>query len=222
MASAHVCSVLLMGPPGSGKGTQALRIAEHYRIPHISTGDLLRRAVKSGSELGRQVSSTLASGGLVGDDVMVDLVRGRLADHDAACGCILDGFPRTVAQATALDQILQGTLLIPILVDVQAAVIAARLASRRVCASCTLTQSVLPGSGPGEDDPCAYCGGRLVRRADDGPAIIARRLAAHEASAKPLIDLYARRPGFGIVDGAVAASVVTRALVAHIDRVRTA
>ena len=212
--------VVLIGPPGSGKGTQALRIAEHYRIPHISTGDLLRRAVKSGSALGQLVASTLASGGLVGDELMIDLVRGRLAEPDAARGCVLDGFPRTVAQAAALDRMLERTLLVPILVEVEAEVIVARLASRRVCDSCGLTQSVSPGSKPGEEDPCAYCGGRLVRRIDDDPAVIARRLAAYADSARPLIDLYAATPGFGTVDGALPASAVTRALIAHIDRGR--
>lgn len=220
VSAKNVFIVVLIGPPGSGKGTQALRIAEHYLIPHISTGDLLRRAVKSGSTLGQLVSSTLASGGLVGDQLMIDLVRARLAEPDAARGCILDGFPRTVAQAIALDQILEGTLLVPVVVDVQAAVIVARLASRRVCESCALTQSVSPGSEPGEEDPCAYCGGRLVRRVDDDPAVIARRLAAYADAAKPLIDVYAMRSEFATVDGALSASAVTRALVAHIDRVR--
>jgi adenylate kinase len=215
-----VLIVVLIGPPGSGKGTQALRIAEHYRIPHISTGDLLRRAVKSGSALGQLVASTLASGGLVGDELMIDVVRVRLAEPDAARGCVLDGFPRTAGQAVALDRLLEHTLLVPILVEVRADVIVARLASRRVCASCGLTQSVSPGSAPGEEDPCAYCGGRLVRRIDDDPAVISRRLAAYADSARPLIDLYAPRPGFGTVDGALPASAVTRALIAHIDRVR--
>jgi adenylate kinase len=215
-----VLIVVLIGPPGSGKGTQALRIAEHYRIPHISTGDLLRRAVKSGSKLGLLVSTTLASGGLVGDELMIDLVKARLADADAARGCILDGFPRTVAQATALDQMLERTLLVPILVEVQDAVIVARLASRRVCESCALTQSIRPGCEPDEEDPCAYCGGRLVRRVDDEPAVIARRLGAYADSAKPLIDRYGVQPEFGTVDGALPASAVTRALIAQIDRVR--
>src|SRR6478609_5137379 len=102
-------NIIFIGPPGSGKGTQAVRIAERYRIPHISTGDILRAAVKAGTELGRKVAATLASGGLVADELMTDLVRARLTQADTAGGFLLDGFPRTTAQAQALDAVLAGT-----------------------------------------------------------------------------------------------------------------
>src|SRR5256885_11179550 len=103
---------MLMGPPGSGKGTQAIRLAERYEVPHVSTGDTLRAAVKAGSPLGRQVAETLASGGLVGDSVITDLVRERLGAPETAKGCILDGFPRTAAQAAALDRMLDPAALV--------------------------------------------------------------------------------------------------------------
>jgi dephospho-CoA kinase len=156
-------ALVLIGPPGSGKGTQAVRLAERYNIPHISTGDILRAAVRAGSPLGRQVAETLASGGLVGDEVMTDLVRERLAHPDARQGFILDGFPRTVVQAQALDDMLEpssptfgappvaaslraSSCLIVVLVAVADEAIVRRLSRRRVCASCAITQSVSEGA----------------------------------------------------------------------------
>src|SRR6476659_10948831 len=131
-------TVVLIGPPGSGKGTQAVRIAERYRIPHISTGDILRAAVKAGSELGKQVATTLATGGLVDDGLMTDLVRSRLAQPDVLRGFLLDGFPRTVGQAQALDELLAGAPLIVALISVPDEAIVRRLGSRRVCESCSI------------------------------------------------------------------------------------
>src|SRR5262245_27305002 len=160
-------NVVLIGPPGSGKGTQAVRLAERYRIPHISTGDILRAAVRAQSALGQAVASTLTSGGLVSDDLMTDLVRERLAASDTARGFILDGFPRTVVQAEALDRIVGDVPLIITLIDVASEEIVRRLSLRRVCASCGLTQSVPDHGGdvdaPDQDphgDPCPYCGGQ--------------------------------------------------------------
>src|SRR5260370_4688958 len=124
---------MLMGPPGSGKGTQAVRIAERYSVPHISTGDTLRAAVKAGTPLGRQVAETLASGGLVSDALITDLVRERLSAPDTGAGCILDGFPRTAAQAEALDTtLLDPSALIVVLLIAADDEIVRRLASRRV------------------------------------------------------------------------------------------
>src|SRR3954463_13706884 len=135
-------NLVLIGAPGSGKGTQAVRIAERYRIPHISTGDTLRAAVKGGTPLGREVAAIMAAGGLVSGEVMTDLVRERLGKSDATTGFVLDGFPRTTVQAEALDPILGHLPLVVALIDVSNAEIIRRLGSRRVCGSCGLTQSV--------------------------------------------------------------------------------
>jgi adenylate kinase len=213
-------NVLFLGAPGSGKGTQALRIAERYRIPHISTGDMLRAAVKAGTPLGVQVAATLSSGGLVPDDLMTELVRARLAAPDVSNGFLLDGFPRTVAQAQALDAILEGAPVICALIAVPDDAIARRLGSRRVCESCRITQSVADVSGQAES--CPYCGGRLLRRQDDEPAVVRRRLATYAESAEPLIEHYRRRPGFGSIDGLQASNDVTNALVSFIDSQRSA
>lgn len=217
--------IIFIGPPGSGKGTQAVRIAERYGIPHISTGDILRAAVKAGTPLGRQVADTLASGGLVSDALMTDLVRDRLEAPDTARGFLLDGFPRTVAQAEALDGILSslrrhpGCRLIVALITVDDEAIVRRLGSRRVCESCSITQSVSDASD-GQNDSCPYCGGRLVRRPDDEPAVVRRRLATYAALAEPLVAYYRDRPSFGAIDGLRNPNDVTAALVAHIDKQR--
>jgi adenylate kinase len=210
-------NLVLIGPPGSGKGTQAVRIAERYRIPHISTGDILRAAVKADSPLGRQVSATLVSGALVSDTLMADLVRERLAEADVASGFVLDGFPRTVAQAQALDDILASGSLVIVQIDVAEEAIVQRLASRRICDACHITQSVSV-SAESAPSPCPYCGGSLVRREDDEPPIVRRRLAAYAKYAEPVIAHYRPRPGFVAVNGLQFPDDVTRSLVAAIDR----
>ncbi len=212
-------NIVFIGPPGSGKGTQAVRIAERYLIPHISTGDILRAAVKAGTPLGLQVAATLASGGLVGDDLVTDLVRARLAQPDVARGFLLDGFPRTVAQADALDAILEAAPLIVTLISVPDASIVQRLGSRRVCESCTITQSVSDAAGA-EPESCPYCGGRLIRRRDDEPEVVRRRLATYADVAAPLVAHYRNGPAFAAIDGLQPPDVVTAALIAHIDRQR--
>jgi adenylate kinase len=210
-------NVIFIGPPGSGKGTQAVRIAERYSIPHISTGEILRAAVKAGTELGKQVAATLAAGGLVDDGLMTDLVRSRLAQPDVARGFLLDGFPRTVKQGQALDDILGGAPLIVALISVPDDAIIRRLGNRRVCESCSITQSVSGGS-EGQNESCPYCGGRLVRRQDDEPATVRRRLQNYAEFAEPLIEYYRNRPSFASIDGLQHPNKVTAALVAHIER----
>jgi adenylate kinase len=211
-------NIVLIGPPGSGKGTQAVRIAERYAIPHISTGDALRAAVRADTALGRQVADTLERGGLVSDEVMTDLVAQRLAEQDAASGFVLDGFPRTVAQAQALDRMLPVPLVV-VLISVADHEIVARLRRRRVCGSCGLTQSVTGEAADGDvsTDPCPYCGGTLVRRQDDHPDTVTSRLATYAAYAEPVVAYYRERPGFGVVDGLQAPERVTAALFAHIQ-----
>jgi adenylate kinase len=211
--------VMLMGPPGSGKGTQAVRIASRYAVPHISTGDTLRAAVKAGSALGRQVADTLASGGLVSDAVVTDLVRARLAVPDTAGGCILDGFPRTASQAEALDAILGSTTLVVALLVAADDEIVRRLSARRICDACAITQSFSDDADP-ERGACPYCGGNLVRRPDDHPDTVRRRLATYASFASPMIEFYQGRATFGAIDGLQSADKVTAALCAHIDRFR--
>ena len=208
--------VMRMGPPGSGKGTQAERIAERYAVPHISTGDALRAAVKAGTPLGRLVAETLASGDLVSDALITDLVRERLLAPDIANGCILDGFPRTAAQAETLDTMIDPSALIVVLLAAADEDIIQRLASRRICDACAITQSIL---GDIEDrHGCPYCGGNLVRRPDDHPDIVRRRLATYAAFATPVIEYYRHRRTFGTVDGLQSPDKVTADLCAHIDR----
>lgn len=218
-------NLVLIGPPGSGKGTQAVRIAEKYGISHISTGDILRSAVRARSPLGLQVEATLASGGLVGDELMTDLVRDRLAAPDVRKGFILDGFPRTVAQAEALDTIVSVPLVV-VLIEAADEEIVRRLGLRRVCASCGLTQAVSaepvrlqPDTAPVEEhpDPCPYCGGLLVRRQDDEPATVRHRLATYARYAAPVIAYYRGRPSFGAVDGLRPLGEVTASLMAVIE-----
>ena len=208
-------NLVLIGPPGSGKGTQAVRLAQHYRVPHISTGDILRAAVKAGTPLGKQVADTLASGGLVGDDLMSELVRGRLTEPDTRGGFILDGFPRTVTQAAVLDEIV-GPRLIVVLIEAADEEIVRRLGKRRICGSCGITQSVLHDVDE-QIDPCPYCGGTLVRRQDDDPATVRHRLKTYAQFAAPVVGFYQARPTFGKVDGLRHPEEVTAALRATID-----
>lgn len=203
-----------MGPPGSGKGTQAARLAERHAVPHISTGDTLRAAVKAGTPLGRQVADTLASGGLVGDELITDLVRERLLAPDTAKGCILDGFPRTAAQAVALDTMVDPAALVVVLLVASDEDIIRRLAARRICDACAITQSITDDRE--DTDGCPYCGGNLVRRDDDHPETVRRRLSTYAAFATPVIEYYRDRSTFGTVDGLQSADRVTAALSAHI------
>jgi adenylate kinase len=207
-------NLVLIGPPGSGKGTQAVRLAERYSVPHISTGDILRGAVRNGTALGRQVADTLASGGLVGDALMTDLVRARLAEPDTAGGFILDGFPRTVVQAQALDEM--AAPLVVILMVAADEEIVRRLGKRRVCGSCGITQSVSADTEE-QMDPCPYCGGTLVRRQDDDPATVRRRLSTYASFAAPVVAFYRARPTFGEVNGLQHPEEVTAVLRGHIE-----
>ena len=187
--------LILIGPPGSGKGTQAVRIAKRYKVPHISTGDILRQAVRDDTPLGREVAATIASGALVSDELISSLVKVRLSQPDTAAGFLLDGYPRTVAQAHVLDALQPVSIVAHI--DVPDDEIIRRLGSRRICRSCGLTQSVT------EDDPgdCPYCGGTLARREDDDAETVRKRLKTYAELAGPLIALYRSRPGYLFING---------------------
>ena len=179
-------NIVLLGAPGAGKGTQAAKLIEEYHLPHISTGDMLRAAVAAGTELGQKAKSYMDAGDLVPDDVIIGLVTERLQDDDTAAGFILDGFPRTSAQAVALDAEL-GKLERPLdaalLIDVDPEVIVGRLCSRRMCRDCGHIGTVA-------DEKCPKCGGEMYQRDDDNEATVRNRLDVYEKSTSPLIDYY--------------------------------
>ena len=179
-------NIVLLGAPGAGKGTQAAKLVEEFKMPHISTGDMLRAAVKAGTPLGKKAKSYMDAGELVPDDVIIGLVIDRLQAPDTDVGFILDGFPRTSAQAVALDAEL-GKLERPLdaalLVDVDPEVIIKRLTSRRMCKECGYIGSVADAS-------CPKCGGEMYQRDDDNEATVRNRLEVYEKSTSPLIDYY--------------------------------
>ena len=205
-------NLILIGPPGSGKGTQAVRLARRYGVPHISTGDILRQAVRDDTPLGRQVAATIAGGSLVGDELISSLVAERLARRDTEQGFLLDGFPRTLNQAYVLDKLRDSLIVVHIAAPDEE--IVKRLSSRRICQSCALTQSV---SDAGNSEDCPYCGGRLVRREDDDPETVRKRLATYAGLAGPLIEFYGQRPGYVEVNGLQLPDKVTADLYAAID-----
>ena len=184
--------IVVLGKQGAGKGTQCKRLAEHLAIPHVSTGDILRAAVRDQTELGREVASTLEAGQLVSDDLVNRLVLDRFAEVDATHGALLDGFPRTEAQAEALDQILgQDGVKVCVNLDVSSELVAERLSSRRVCQECGAIYrdaDIEAISGT-----CANCGGDVVQRVDDMPAAIVKRLETYERDTAPLLSFYDAR-----------------------------
>ena len=209
--------LVMLGRQGAGKGTQCTRLSRHYVVPHISTGEMLRAAVKEGTELGRKAAEIMNDGGLVPDDVMIGIVDERL-DHDDTTrrGYILDGFPRTVPQAKALAEITAGRPLdLVIDLDVPKEVVLQRLASRRVCADCGANYSV--DKPPRYDCVCDNCGGEVEQREDDTPAAIEKRLAEYERETAPLIDWYRAVSLLELVDGQGSTNEVSLRLFAVID-----
>lgn len=179
-------NIVLLGAPGAGKGTQAAKLVEEFGTPHISTGDMLRAAVKAGTPLGQKAKSFMDAGDLVPDDVIIGLVTERLQDPDTEKGFILDGFPRTSAQAVALDAELSKLgrpLDAALLVDVDSEVIVKRLTSRRMCRDCNYI-------GTASDVTCPKCGGEMYQRDDDNESTVRNRLDVYEKSTAPLIDYY--------------------------------
>ena len=209
-------NLVLMGPPGAGKGTQAERFAHDHGIPKISTGDILREAVHDGTPLGKKVSAAMNRGELVSDDVIVGIVAGRLSRSDAARGFVLDGFPRTVPQADALDALLAGRgPLIVVEIQVPDDVLVARVRSRRICQDCGRTVSAF-GDDPAHVEQCETCGGKLVTRSDDGESVVRDRLKVYWRETQPMIAHYHTRPTYRVVNGAQPPERVREALVAAV------
>lgn len=213
-------NLVMFGPPGAGKGTQASRLAVALGIPQISTGEILREAVQTGTELGRQAKTIMDSGELVSDQVVVGIIKERLANKDAAAGFILDGFPRTVSQASELDVILQGRdTLVVIELSVPDEELVSRLSKRRVCAECGSIVGLQSDVSNATSLMCSTCGGELVQRSDDREDVVRERLRVYHQQTSPLVEFYRLRPSFRSLDGNQPLDLVTKAVREAVDAV---
>ena len=205
--------LVVLGPPGAGKGTQAERFARDRGVPRISTGDILRDAVQAGTAVGRAAKAIMDTGRLVGDDVMIEIVRERLARPDVTPGFVLDGFPRTVVQAQALDEMIDDrTPLVIVQIEVPEEMLVARLSSRRICGNCGWI------AAPGVTN-CTRCGGALIQRPDDRPEVVRERLRVFMRDTQPLIEYYRRCSTFRSVDGDQTESAVAADIAAAVAAV---
>lgn len=195
--------LLIMGPPGAGKGTQAEVLVQKLEIPHISTGDMFRAAIKEGTEMGKKAKEYMDAGQLVPDEVVVGMVKERLSKDDCAKGFLLDGFPRTLAQAEALEKTLQEMQMqidAVINIAVPREKLMDRLTGRRICRACGASYHVV-FNPPVQPNVCDKCGGELYQRDDDNEATVANRLDVYEAQTQPLIDFYQARGVLRQIDG---------------------
>lgn len=211
--------LIILGRQGAGKGTQCVRLSHHYVVPHISTGDMLRSAVKEGTPLGRMAGEIMNAGGLVSDEIMVGIVKERLERPDAdGRGFILDGFPRTVGQAEALGGILATPLDLVIDLDVPRELVLERISSRRVCRDCGANYSAT------KNEPavriCDHCGGDVVQRDDDTPEAVNKRLDLYDSQTSPLIKYYNSMGLLAVVNGVGHPDHVLERLVVAIDAAR--
>lgn len=202
---------VLLGAPGSGKGTQGEILSRKYSIPQISTGDLLRAAVAAGSPPGKQAKAAMDAGDLVSDEIVINIIRERLTQPDAARGYLLDGFPRNLAQAEALDEMLtalEQPLQAVILLEVDFEVLMKRLTGRRTCQACSAIYNIY-FSPPKEKGRCDKCGqDQLVQRSDDNEETISNRLQVYKSQTAPLVDYYAAQDKLHKVNGADEAAMI--------------
>lgn len=209
--------LIILGRQGAGKGTQCVRLSRHFVVPHISTGDMLRAAVREGTPLGREAQAVIQAGSLVGDDIMIGIIEERLGRDDARTrGYILDGFPRTVGQAKALDRITDERPIFAVIdLDVPRELVLQRLSARRVCRDCG-TNYVAKGT---ERQPwiCEVCGGDITHRADDTPDAINNRLDLYEEQTSPLIKYYDDTGRLTVVDGVDTPNQVFARIAAAVE-----
>jgi len=212
--------VVLMGPPGAGKGTQAVRLAERLGLAHVASGDLFREAIAAGTSLGRQAKGYMDRGELVPDDIVVRMILERIGRPDCAAGVVLDGFPRTEAQAEALDRALvaQGKQVNAALeLDVPEAVVLERLTRRRICRNCQAPYH-MEYSPPAQEGVCDRCGGDLYQREDDGEATVRHRLQVYAEQTAPLLSCYRQRSILRRVSGTGEMDEVAERLVRALGR----
>lgn len=214
--------IVMLGAPGSGKGTQAKLLVEKYKLPQISTGDMLREAVAEGSPLGRQAKAAMDAGQLVSDEIVLSIIQERVTRPDARKGFILDGFPRNLQQAEALDQLLTGLgrpLNLALLVAVDVDALIQRLVGRRTCLSCGQMYNVFYAP-PHIEGRCDECGGRLRHRGDDNEETIGNRLRVFETHTHPVIDYYQQQNKLRTVQGVGEISDIFRAVTKIVDEVK--
>lgn len=207
--------IIMLGAPGAGKGTQAKKIAEKYSVPHISTGDIFRANIKNGTELGTKAKAYMDQGLLVPDELTCDLVVDRIQQKDCVNGYILDGFPRTIPQAEALDRALKAMgekIDYAINVDVPDSNIVNRMSGRRACAGCGATYHIVYNA-PRAEGICDTCGEKLILRDDDKPETVQKRLSVYHEQTQPLIDYYEAAGVLKTVDGTVDMEDVFAAIV---------
>jgi adenylate kinase len=216
MSTQH--NVILLGGPGAGKGTQAERIVADFKLPHISTGEMLRASVAKGTRMGLEAQKYMESGALVPDEVVVGVVRERLAEPDAADGFLLDGFPRTIPQAEQLDAMLAEAgraVTHVVLIDVPADELVQRIAGRRSCAGCGKLYNVT-FDPPKADGVCDVCGRELVQRADDNEDTVRNRIGVYEDQTAPLIGYYTER---GVLESALGGGKLPDEVYAQVQQI---
>ena len=212
--------LIMLGAPGAGKGTQAAKVAESLHIPHISTGDIFRANIKNGTELGKKAKAFMDAGKLVPDELTCDLVADRLAQSDCSEGFILDGFPRTIPQAEALEEVLTklGTKIdYAVNIDVPDEAIVSRMSGRRACVGCGATYHIVYNP-PRTENVCDVCGQTLILRDDDKQETVQTRLKVYHDQTQPLIDFYSGKGALVTVDGTMGLEDVFKAILKAIGK----